>query len=338
MEFNALLQQIQQQQFQPNYLLVGEETYLQSVFLTRLSTSLKEKEELDATQIDLNEASLTQVLDEAELYSFFAEYRLIMVENVSFLNAQSNQKISDSEQKRLENYLNNPNPNTIIVWRVNNDQLDKRKKMVKLFQKSATVVNVSVLEEKEVKDYVLSYIKQNEMNMSQQALDVLLERVQFSLSTAMNEIAKLINYALSGQQVTVEVVEQLVPRVLESNIFALTNALMARNASLAIQIYQDLLLMKHEPIAILALLISQFRIIIQATQLATTGQLEQSIASQLGIHPYRVKLALQSARQYSLTSIIHLYRQLIEADYQLKTSIGDKETFFYLIVTKFMMM
>lgn len=338
MKVQEAIKQIEKGEFQPNYLLLGSESYLQSTFISSLTAALSAADELDVMHIDLNVDTIQAVLDEAELYSFFTEYRLIIVENVTFLNAHPNQKLSDSEQKQLIAYLDNPNPNSIVVWRVSADELDKRKKITKAFSTKSTIVDVAAIKEQDVKHYLNSYIQENKLKITSDALNELLNRVQSNLSTAMLEIVKLKSYAISGKEVSIDVVQQLVPRVLESDVFELTNALLSRKAAKAKQIYDDLILMKHEPIAILALLISQFRLMLQVKLLSSTGQLEQNIASQLGVHPYRVKLASQLAVKYSLKDIQRFYQQLIETDFQMKTGIGDKEMYFYLLMTQFMQM
>ena len=139
---------------------------------------------------------------------------------------------------------------------------------------------------------------------------------------------------MTGQPITIDVVRTLVPRTLESNVFELTDAVMKKQIDKAVQIYQDLILMKHEPIALHALIVSQFRLIIQSKLLNQQGYLEANIAKELGVHPYRVKLALQSGRRTQLKQLVSFYDELIEVDFHMKTGIGIKETHFYLLLTK----
>ncbi|MBS4461289.1 DNA polymerase III subunit delta [Aerococcaceae bacterium zg-B36] len=335
MEFQKVIQMIRQNQIASNYLLQGNESYLQKLFLDTLVQVVGE-EEIDRVHFDLDEVSITQVLDEADTYAFFTQYRLIIIDNVTFLNAQTTQKISDEETNRLLEYLTNPNPSSIVIWRVESEQLDKRKKVSKAFLKDVTVVDATAMKQDEVERFVTQHVKGLSLSMTDDARKELLQRVQYRLSDAMNELNKLEQYALSGKAINKDVVRQLVPRSLESNVFELSNAIMAKQLANATQIYEDLLLMRNEPIALHALMISQFRLLIQVKLLAAAGRLEHEIATQLGVHAYRVKLALQSARHYPLAQLTAFYEQLIKTDFQMKTSFGDKEIHFYLLVTQFM--
>ncbi|MBD3949171.1 DNA polymerase III subunit delta [Tuanshanicoccus lijuaniae] len=334
MEFQKVIQALRKNHIEANYLLQGNESYLQQLFLDTLIQVVGE-DQLDRTHFDLDEVSMTQVLDEADTYAFFTPYRLIIIDNVTFLNAQTTQKLSDEESKRLLEYLVNPNPSSIVIWRVESEQLDKRKKVSKAFLKEVTVVDATAMKQAEVERFVTQHVKGQSLQMTDDARKELLQRVQYRLSDAMNELMKLEQYALSGNPINKDVVQQLVPRSLESNVFELSNAIMAKQLAKATQIYEDLLLMRNEPIALHALMVSQFRLLIQVKLLAAAGRLEHEIATQLGVHSYRVKLAMQSARQYPLEQLTALYQQLIETDYRMKTSIGDKEIHFYLLVTQF---
>ncbi|WP_124057630.1 DNA polymerase III subunit delta [Vaginisenegalia massiliensis] len=334
MDYQQAKQALSAENLAPIYCIWGSEIFLQQDFLHTLLDLCHQEQEADVTKLDLDEVSLDQVLDEAEMYSFFADRRIIIAENASFLTAQPKQKLSDSQQARLMAYLDQPNEASVLIFMMNQDQLDKRKKLTKAMQAKTCFVDVSPLDAKQVSRYISTYMEYENMEMSREAVNELLVRVHYQLTDAMNELSKLRAYASSGKTVTLEVVRQLVPRTLETDVFELTNALLAHQVQAAAQIYQDLLLMKHEPIALHALIVAQFRLMIQTKILAQTGLLESDMAKQLSIHPYRVKLALQAGRSIELSRLVDFYQELIEADYQMKTGIGIKETYFYLLLTK----
>ncbi|MGO4938770.1 DNA polymerase III subunit delta [Fundicoccus sp. Sow4_D5] len=334
MDYQKAIQDVKKGNLKAVYTIFGSELFLQQEFLQILLNQFGEADNLDMAKIDLSEQSLDAALDEAEMFSFFAEYRLIIVENVQFLNANSSQKLSTSEEKRLLDYINNPNEASVIVFVIPFDQVDKRKKLTKAFQKQTAFIEVNPLKEQEVSRYIQRYIEGEQLNITREASQELLVRVNYQLTEAMGEISKLKSFSLTGQPITIDVVRTLVPRTLESNVFELTDAVMKKRVDKAVQIYQDLILMKHEPIALHALIISQFRLIIQSKLLNQQGYLEADIAKELSVHPYRVKLALQSGRRSNLKPLAEFYDELIEVDYHMKTGVGIKETHFYLLLTK----
>lgn len=334
MEFQQVMQNINKGNIKPVYCVIGSENYLKSQFIDGLFQQLGGVDVLDISRLDLQEVSMTEVLDEAEMFSFFSNYRILLVSNATFLNAQTKQKISEAEQKRLLNYIENPNEATILVFYVENGALDKRKKLTKAFNKLTTIVDINELDEGQVGRYIQSYINNLTISFTREAIEELLNRVNYKLSNAMIEVEKLELFGQTEGRITIDTVRSLVPRTLESDVFQLTNAVVNKNMTQAIQIYQDLLLMKHEPIALHALMVSQFRIMVQALVLSRQGLNQADIAKQLGIHPYRVKLAIQSARSLQLKELLKFYVEMAEVDFGMKTGIGDKETYFYILLTK----
>ena len=129
-------------------------------------------------------------------------------------------------------------------------------------------------------------------------------------------------------------VELLVARSLEQNIFSLTEKIVDRDIASAIAIYRDLILQKEEPIKILAAISSQFRLIYQTKELGRRGYSQAQIASQLKVHPYRVKLAMGQAQRFSEQEVMRVMDLLATADYDMKTGGMNKELIIELILLR----
>lgn len=322
----------------PNYLLLGQEAFLEDYFIKTVKTSLDQDQDLEISYFDLTEITIDQVIDEANTYSFFQPFRLIVVDNFSLLNSQSQVKVSDKSLDYLLAYIKDPNPDSVIIWRSPNAQVDKRKKLTKAFLGLKASLDFSTLTEKEVETIVSQKAQMLQLTLDKGLVKKLLERTLYQLSQSVRELEKLKTYSLSGQPINQEVMVALVPRAIESDVFELTKAILSKQVKKANQIYQDLLLQKHEPIAILALIASQFRLMIQVKILQQNGYGQQDMASDLGVHAYRVKLASQSSSQYPLDQLKKLYLYMIDMDFQLKTGQTDKDMFFSLVLLHFIRM
>ncbi|MCW6682239.1 DNA polymerase III subunit delta [Aerococcaceae bacterium NML160702] len=331
MEYQKAIQAIQKGQVPPVVPVVGTEYFLQQEFLHTLLKQFGETDTLDLSRVDLEEQTIDDVLDEAEMFSFFAEYRLIIVENASFLGTQSKQKLTDTQQERLTHYIQSPNEMSVIVFLMPIEQLDKRKKLTKLFQQETMFVDVAPMSEKDVQQYMRRYLEADSLQLTRDALQELLVRTDYQLTNTMNEVAKLRNFE---GEITLAVIQALVPRTLESDVFELTKAVLNRRVERAVNIYRDLVLLKHEPIALHALLVSQFRLMLQTKLLSQQGFLEGDIAKQLSAHPYRVKLALQEAGKYPVSRLVAVYQELIAMDYHMKTGVGLRDIQFDLLLVK----
>ena len=101
------------------------------------------------------------------------------------------------------------------------------------------------------------------------------------------------------------------------------------------ELYHELLEQKEEPIKINAILIGQFRLLLQVKILQKHSYDQGSIASTLKVHPFRVKLAMQNARKFSNNSLKSAYLGLAEIEEKLKTSSQNPELLFQLFLTKY---
>jgi len=99
------------------------------------------------------------------------------------------------------------------------------------------------------------------------------------------EIEKLALYLGEENNITKDVVEDLVAKTLEHDAFKMLNAYFARNVSEALQIYHDLLRQKEEPIKLVGLLANNIRTMNSVYYLHKKGYPPAHISKQLKIHP-----------------------------------------------------
>ena len=155
------------------------------------------------------------------------------------------------------------------------------------------------LNEHELKKWVKERAKINGIIFDPDALELLITLVGTNMFMIMSEVDKLAMYASGEKQIDASMVEKLVSRSLEQNIFTLIEKVVQRKPEDALRIYYDLLKQNEEPIKILALLAGQFRLIYQVKELSRRGYGQQQMAGYLKTHPFRVKLAAGHANQFT---------------------------------------
>lgn len=331
------LANIRAKNFTPLYLVLGDERY----FLERIREELV-KNALDEESIDMNlasfdmkEQSISDALFEASSFPFFGERKLVFVQNPFFLTGQKPKGVPDHSLEELEAYLENPADFSILVFFAPYEKLDKRKKITKLIQKNAITIDVSSPHPNEASRYIKELVSEKGYRFSDGAFQLFIERTNGHLTSMMHELDKLFLYHTQSKVITQESVQQLVPKTLEQNVFELNTLVLNNKVEESIETYQDLLVQKEEPIKIVALLISQFRILLQVKILEKQGYPQNDIAKVLKVHPYRVKLAAQSIRRYPQDILSEALDYLIDADYKMKTGQIDQELQVELFIMRF---
>ncbi len=322
---NAVHKKIKQKQFAPLYLLYGTESYFINETLDLLTkTALEEEDrEFNTVVYDLDEAYLEDVIEDARTLPFFGERKVILVKSPLFLTSQK-EKL-EQNVRVLEEYIAEPSLFTILVFIAPFEKLDERKKITKLLKKSAEVVEANVLQNQDVQKWIQERAVEQGVNIDHKAISLLMELVGNNIMMLSQEMNKLFLYVDQGSTITEEIVSSIVPKSAEQNVFALTEKVVKRDIAGALKILHELLTKQEEPIKILALLVTQFRLLYQVKELQTRGYNQNQIASHLSVHPYRVKLAMNQTGSFSSEELKNIIGYLAEADYEMKTGKMEKK-------------
>ena len=327
MEFEKQLDRIKNGQVNLIYLVQGKEPFLQElarkVFLETIVAP--EDQDLNVGRFNMEEVSIQTAIQDAESVPFFGERRLVLIDHPSFFTGEKEKKSMDHQLERLQAYLENPMESSVMVFFAPYDKLDQRKKIVKQLKKVAVLLDASELTERDVKQYIQDSLRNHQYTIQEEALETLLVKTQYSLTNSMKELDKLMIASIDTKMITLELVENLVAKTLEQNIFELGESILKKEGVKALQIYHDMLLQKEDPLKMNAILLGQFRLLLQVSYLKREGYQEPEIQKTLGVHPYRVKIALQQSRKFGLPLLEKAFMQLVDTEYALKTSVGIKE-------------
>ncbi|WP_314584649.1 DNA polymerase III subunit delta [Paenibacillus terrigena] len=327
MDAKTAIRDIHKGNIQPVYVCYGTEKYRMEEFVQALTNKLIEEEHRDfaLSKYDLGEVPIDTVIDEAQTLPFLVPRKVIVVRDPSIFMAGG--KESGKIEHRVENlmsYLNSPAEYSVIVFMIQGEKLDERKKVVKAIKDKGAVISFMPLSAEELLKWVEKEAEKNGSQMAPQVADVLVNHAGTHLQTLSAEIRKLSLYVGTGGTIEAQVVKELVVRNTEQNIFALIEEIANLRVDRALSILYDLLKQREEPIKIIALIARQFRIMLQVKELTRQSYSQQQIASQVGLHPYAVKLASEQARKFEPERLAAILSSIAELDYEIKTGRRDK--------------
>lgn len=300
------------------YILYGNINYLINKEIQDIITQ-NNIDNLNISKYNLENSSLNHIINDASSMSLFSEKKLIIVDNAYIFTASTNKNVEQNIDE-LEKYLNNLNENTILLFIVNNDKLDERKKITKLAKKVGCIKDFNTSDTvTTVKGFL------NDYSMSNDLIKYLVDRVGDDLTLLFNEINKIKTYKDTDKNITKDDIDLLTSKSFEENNFKLIDFIIKKNKIKAIELYEERLKLNEEPIAIIVSLANQIRILFQVKQLYLLGHTEKDITSILSIHPYRVKLALQNIKTYDLNELLRILDQLADLDYNIKIGNTNKE-------------
>jgi len=326
MNVRSITKEIQQGQFQPVYVLYGTENFMIEEFIQFIKQKVLDESSMDFNYsvYDMNETPVQQAVMDAETLPFMGERRMVIIKNAFFLTGVKSNSGLDHDLDSLQAYLQEPVETTILLLIVSVDKLDERKKMVKQLKTQNAIVPFLPLKDKELSAWIVRRAGKQQVKMEDQAAQMLERLIGSDLRRLKQEIEKMAAYVGKDGTITEEVVYQLASRTLEQDVFGLIDKAANLQMDQAMRIFYDLIKNKEEPLTILHLLARQFRMILQVKVLTQKGYSHQQIASQIGVHPYPVKLAAEKSHRFSEQALRSILAYLSEEDYRIKSGMIDK--------------
>ncbi len=298
-----------------NYLIYGNDQGLIDEALSKLQ---KKHNDSDIEKIDATKITISSILENANTPSLFYANKVLLYSNVNFFNSKV---LTDSDFNALLTYLANPASFTTLVFIVEEEKLDARKKTTKQYQKYFKQINCNHLEERNIAKVIDDKLKQLPYELT-------IDQTHYLYDSIRNDYTKLNNVfsilSLQTQPLTMDEFLAIIPRRVEDNVFELMNSLLKNNSSHTFLMLNDFKQNNLEPIQLIGLLASQIRVLFQVNHLYQRGFSENEIVSELGIHPYRVKQALKNRHNLSRIKALRSLATLAEFDQQIKTSKIDK--------------
>lgn len=297
------------------YVFYGKDKTLIQVELEKLLKRLQIEEVI---RYDMSFSSLLDVVEDASTVSMFGTKKVIILENCTFLSA--NKAIEHIEI--LENYIEHYNPNNYCIFLSYVEKLDSRKKIYKLLNKQAKIVECKKADEVFLNQYVQNYLQTEQYQI--ESSSYFLGRVGSNLANIQNELDKLMMYKKKEKKITNQDIDKIVIKVMEEEIFVLTDAIIARDISKSLSLLEEFLNKNYDEMQIVMLLASQFRFLFQVKRLLNKNKGEVEIAKILGANPYRVKFAVKKLYLYSEKELLNYIQRLAKIDHDVKLGKMNK--------------
>nr|WP_309144584.1 DNA polymerase III subunit delta [Fictibacillus sp. WQ 8-8] len=331
-----LQKKLKQKEFSPYYVLYGTESYIiEQAISAIVKHSLNEEDkDFNFSVYDYMETPIQAIMEDAETLPFMGDRRVVVVKNAYFLTGVKDKSKVEHDLATVERYIQNPAEFTLLVFVVPAEKLDERKKIIKTLKKSGELIAATPLSGDSAVEWIKDRAIQRQVHIDTDAAQYLTAKVGNELMALIQEMDKLALFVGDGGNITIPVIDELVPRTLEDNIFSLIDDIVHKKIDAALRTFYDLAKQNEEPIKILSLMARQFRIIYGVKELFSKGYGEKQIAGALKLHPYAVKLASRQARLFEEEELLSMLDRIAEADYEMKTGKMDKQLILELIMLK----
>lgn len=324
------------------FFLYGEDSYRSRAKLKQIEEKFKktDKSRVNFIRIDGERTPWKTIEKEILAPPFLHDKKLVVVEN--FLKKRG-QKFEEAltflkEEKK--------SAGTVVVFWEDNAS-DKRTAIFKFLSKPKQSEKFESLDAIKLQKWINEAAAERNVKIDRQAAGLLSELTGPDLWQVNGELDKLAAYVRRRKEknnlITVDDVTLFVRGKFDDNIFALTDAIGAKNKKLVFKLLNEQIEAGLEEGYIFAMLARQFRILLQIKELVVKdfrflslgdSSVKQKIALELSLHPYVVQKTLYQIKNYSIAELKKIYGKLLAIDMRMKRGNFNPRAFLDLFLAE----
>ncbi len=311
-------------------MFYGAEDYLMNWAVDMIISDNVEEEnrDLDVRYMDGDSVSAYDIMAEARAYSMFSPKRVVIVRNYLPLY----RKTEDAGAEELLEFAGGRLDSAAVVFcvesRFSGDIGSFGKKMIK----ACGSYEFARLEKADLKAFITKRVHAASKMIARRELEHMIDVTgyynrgsSYDLSQLDRDIKKITG-ACAGDDITAQLIEDILIGDSDRFAFNLVDALTAGNRDRALSIAEAIIRDDDGAMGALALLTRQFEIMYDALELSEEGLSIPAMAKKTGINEYRFRKACSAAGRYSRRRIKKILTDLYNADRDIKRGDMDKDT------------
>ncbi|MDO5132756.1 MAG: DNA polymerase III subunit delta [Eubacteriales bacterium] len=283
-EQQALLnKEIREGVFHRVYLLCGAQAYLRLQNRDRLRAALLgDGDEMNVSAYSGMNVTAREVIDQAQTLPFFADRRVILLENSVFFS-----KKAGVESDALAAFIPQI-PETASLIFVE-ESPDRRKKLYKAVQKHGFILNCEDIPPQMLRQWTAGLFRKAGLSIDGPVLSRFLETSGEDMMNLRGEAEKLISYCLGQGAVTEGDIAAVCSPQIQDRVFEMISAVSRRRKETALSIYMDLEALRTPSQVILTLLQREYSRLLQIRELQKARVPEAEIARRVGLSSWILK-------------------------------------------------
>ena len=273
------------------------------------------------------------ILTELQGVPFLAEKRMVIIEHAL---ESKHEELHEKIKSIVENDAILPSTTICVLYeRTNSYKTKIQKELLKKLGATKYAQHFDILEGSDLKKWISEYTKEQGLNLENTALDFIALHSKGDAWFIHSLVEQLAGYC-KDKLCTTDIVRLFLHETSDDNIFNLVDAIVAKKPEKVYAMIREQYESGQEAQYIFAMLVRQFRIMLQLKDVITTSPATppDAIAKMLSLHPFVVKKTIPLLRQYSLEGLKSIYQELLSIDIATKTGKGSMPVLIDMLVGK----
>lgn len=305
----TIMQDIRNQSYKQIYLLYGQEAYLRVQYKNKLKNALvPDGDTMNYSYYEGKDINIPELIDLAETMPFFADRRVIFLENTG---------MAKDGNEQFAEYVSSGIPES-TVFVLTETAVDKRNKLFKAIAKAGACIEFTEQTEETLKKWILSKVKNEGKQITGNTLNHFLETVGTDMQYISTEMEKVFAYTYGRDTITDADIDAICSVRLVNKIFDMIGKIGLKQQKEVVRMYNELLELKESPFGILSLIQRQFNIMLQMADLMERGLPLPQIANKVGLSPYIAKKYLPQLQCFTKQEMVKVLDSCANVDYDIK--------------------
>jgi DNA polymerase III subunit delta len=296
-EYEKILQSLEAKQFQPYYLIDGEEPYYIDKISHYFENNILQPHERDFNLLVLygREVQWSDVVNACRRFPMFAERQVVILKDAGSLKDFS----------ELMGYLEKPSPTTILLLEHRFKKADGKTKLVKFVKSKDSLFTFDKVKDEKMPAWIQQYGKSIGLSIGMQEAQVLASHLGNDLQKIENEIEKVRINIPNEKTLTTAHITKYIGVSREYNIFEFPEVITSGNSEKLTRMLQYFLQSpKAAPMpVIIGSCYAHFSKLYVAHSLR--GKTEAEMASALQTYPSKVRDIMATAQRWPLHQVEH---------------------------------
>ena len=294
----SINEDIKNENFRQTYLLYGDEAYLKKLYKDKLKKAmLPEGDTMNYAYYEGKGTNPSELIDLAETMPFFADRRLIIVENSGFFK---------NATPELADYIKGMPETACFVFV--EQEVDKRGKLYKAVKDKGRVTELGKQDEKTLLVWIAGMVKREGRQIKESTARYLISKVGTDMQNLEKEMEKLFSYTLGEAEITMQAIEEICTTQVTNKIFDMVESVATKQ---------------------------QKKLLLEVKALLAKGYDKSMIAKEAGLHPFVAGKYMKQCRSFSEKTLRDIMEYSAETEEMVKTGRLNDRMSVELFIVKY---
>ncbi|MFI3226408.1 MAG: DNA polymerase III subunit delta [Clostridia bacterium] len=330
-EFEVLESDVKNNNLGNFYIFHGIEDYMKNFYLKKIEELLLDEafKSFNLEKFDEQNFNLEDFSNSIESFPAMAEKKVIIVRDFDLYKIKA-----DIRDEMIEILSDLPDYVCVIFdYATIEFKQDKRLKINNVIKDKARIVEFAFLSQNKMNTWLKRRFKAENIAISDKTCEYFTFICSMSMSNLSSECEKLCAYCT--EEVLPSDIDAICSKVLEAKIFDITDKLLNRDVVSALQLIDDLILLKTDEFSIVSVINSQFQRLYSAKLGMKQHKNERYFMDLWSIRSsYAIRMSLQQAEKYETNFLRTACNLCVKTAMDMVSINMDKSQLLQLLIVK----